>query len=107
MRVPVQALQIQQVLRHFAVTSLLHSDGAVQALHQTAGTPGVAEDVADPVDSLLAHSACLGQDHRTNWQQTPQSCRLNAFTLQQFGPATKPLLPDGRSTYLGRNRQGS
>ena len=42
-QVPVQPLQVQQPLRHFAMPSLLHPGHAVEALHQAAGPPHPAK----------------------------------------------------------------
>jgi hypothetical protein len=45
--VPVEAFQVDQVGREFAVASLLHADDAVDALHQAASTPATTQHAAD------------------------------------------------------------
>jgi len=71
-------------LRHFAVPALVHTNRAIDALHQAAGSVSPAEDVSNGRDGLLAHILRLGQNHGTHQQHAPQGrCRL-PFALQHF-----------------------
>ncbi len=103
--VPVQAFEIQELLRHAAVASLVHPQHTVDAFHQAAGSIGTAKNVLDRRQRLRTFVAGFAQHDGAQQQHTAQRGRLGILSLQYFGAATQGFLTHRRLFHFFSKRQ--